>query len=227
MQPGDEEVVEIVNAAVDGVATPEQQAELQRLMATSPDVREMFESTREIAERLEAMNVEPPANLRSWSVAHLRATRAAGDGHRSTGRRTIFAAAWAAAAALILVFLIIGRQQMTDTGATMAPAWPVVERIASPDATLLVRRQGDMLSLEILVPQPETVRIAWDASQMTFVGVFDEKDASLGKASVVFSLRDPSQRAGVIVRPRGGASAAEVVVSVGRREVLRGVVKLN
>lgn len=224
MRPGEEEIIELVNAAVDGVATAEQQAELDRLAAASPDVREMYEATKDISRRLESMNVEAPADLRSWFVRHPVVALP----RRAEARRYTFAAAWAAAAALVLVFLVIGRQQMTDTGATMAPpAWPVVERIAAPEATLLVRRQGEMVSLEVMVPRPERVQIAWDASQVTFVGVFDEKDASLRKASVQFTLRDPSKRAGVIVRARHGASSAVVVLSVEKREVLRSVVTLK
>ncbi len=223
MRPGEDEIIELVNAAVDGVATAEQQAELERLLATSPDVREMYEATKDIARRLEALNVEPPAGVRSWLVRSPVALP-----RRAEARRYTFAAAWAAAAALVLVFLVIGRQQMTDTGATMAPpAWPVVERIAAQEATLLVRRQGELVSLEVIAPRPESVEIAWDASRVTFVGVFDEKDASLRKASVQFTLRDPSKRAGVIVRARHGASAALVIVSVENREVLRSVVALK
>jgi hypothetical protein len=224
MRPGEEEIVELVNAAVDGVATPEQQNELESLVETSPDVREMYEATRDLVRRLEAMNVEPPANLRAWlgqrpSVIALP--------RRAEARRSTFIYGWAAAAAIVLVFLVIGRHQLTDTGATMAPAWPVIQKIAAPEATLVARKDGDLVSLEVVVPRPAHVEIAWDPSQVTFVGVFDEKSASLRKRSVEFSLRDPSTRAGVIVRPRDGASSANVVVSVETREVLRGVVAMK
>jgi hypothetical protein len=231
MQRGEEEIIDLVNAVVDGEATAEEETELRRLLLTSPQVRELFDSTREIARRLEEMrSIDPPIDLRRGILEALVERRASARRRRAEARRStprrVFTIAWAAAAALVLAFLILGRRPMTDTGATMAPAWPIVQKIVSERATLIVRRHADLYELEPVV-SGSPVSIHWDESKLTFIGVSDKKDASFGKASVKFTFHSPSQRAGVIVRPRDGASAAEVRVSVGNDEVLRVVVSLR
>jgi anti-sigma factor RsiW len=228
MQRGEEEIIDLVNAVVDGEATAEEETELRRLLLTSPQVRELFDSTREIARRLEEMrSLEPPSELRRSILEQCGGRLLNRPVQKpATTRRRIFAYGWAAAAALVLAFLILGRRPMTDTGATMAPAWPIVQKIVSERATLIVRRHADLYELEPVV-SGSPVSIDWDESKLTFIGVSDKKDASFGKASVKFTLHSPSQRAGVIVRPRDGASAAEVRVSVGNDEVLRVVISLR
>ena len=234
MTRGEDEIVELVNAVVDGEATAEEQAELEHLLATSPHARELFDLTRDIARRLEAMRTfDPPAELRK-SIIDSVERRASARRRRTEPlrftRRRVFTLAWAAAAAIVLVFVIVGHHPMTDTGATMARAgalhWAEVARVPSQRGTLVVRRQGDLYSIEPVFngPHPLTISMGWDPSNVTLIGVSDEKDASFGKASVKFTLRDPSQRAVVIVRPRTGASAAPIWVSVGTAEVGRSVV---
>ncbi|HEY3055884.1 MAG TPA: hypothetical protein VGK31_08140 [Thermoanaerobaculia bacterium] len=226
MQRGEEEIVDLVNAVIDGEATAEQDVELQRLLVTSDEVRDLYDSMRTIAHRLEEMpSLDPPSDLRSSILGAVQASRRPAKpaaGRHYTGLRLI----WAAAAAIVLAFLILGRRPMTDTGATMAPAWPVVQRITAERATLLVRRNGNLYELEPIV-SGSPVSVRWDDSKLTLIGVSDKRDASFGKASVQFTLRSPSQRAGVIVRPRDGANAAEVSVSVGKDEVLRTMVALR
>jgi hypothetical protein len=232
MPRSEEEIVDLINGVVDGEATADEQAELQRLLVTSDEVRQLYDSTRAIAHRLEEMrSFDPPPDLRSRILEQVVWRRASACRGRAkarpyTGRRRWFAAAWAAAAAIVLVFLIVGRRPMTDTGATMAPAWPVVQRVTSERATLLVRRNGNLFELQPIV-SGSSVSITWDDSRLTLIGVSDKKDASFGKASVKFTLRSPSQRAGVIVRLRDGASAAEVRLSVGNEEVLRTMLALR
>lgn len=232
MKPGEGEIVELVNAVIDGVATAEQRDELDRLMASSPEVRQQFESELDIVRRLEGMReVEPPRELRIGVLQHLQRSSSVGRGgatlHRATSqRRATFAALWAAAAMLVLGFFIFERSQMTDTAATMAPAWPVVRTVTAPRVTLLVRRSGDLWALEAVpgLSRPQIVTIGWDDSKVSLIGVLNDKDASFRKTSVEFTLRDRSERAGVVLRPRRGATAATVVVSAGSTEVLRTVV---
>lgn len=237
MQLGEEEeVVELVNAVVDGQATPAEAARLELLLASSAEARELFESTRAVAQRLEAMSVtEPPGDLRRSIIDAVRPrARVVAFADPRTRRQLRFAAGWAAAAAIVLVVLLTGRSHMTGTGATMAPPaalqWPVFARIvSSPSLTLIVRREDRLFSLEPVYtgPRPATLVLAWDDAAAVFVGVSDGEGASSGKASVSFRLRDPSQRAGVIVRPRGNARAAAVRVSVENVEVTRAVIPLQ
>lgn len=222
MRPGEEEIIDLVNAVVDGEATAAQEAELQRLIVTSDQARELFDSTRAIAKRLEAMRTfDPPSDLRRSILEQVVWRRAPSpallprEGARRHTRQRVFTFAWAAAAAVVLAFLLVGRRPMTDTGATMAPAWPIVQKVVTPRATLIVRRQGDLFQLEA-VASGSPVTIGFDKTKLTLIGVSDEKDASLGKAS-----------SKVVVRPRDGASAVSVWVSVGNLEVMKTIVALR
>jgi hypothetical protein len=228
MRPGEEEITELVNAVVDGEATPEQQAELQELLRSSAETRALFEGTLDVAHRLEAMRVEePPRELKRSILESLPPpNRQAGTPvlHFSR-RRMLFAAGWAAAAAFVLAVVIFERREPSNTGATMAP---IVATYRSDEMTLVVRRQHDLYILEPLTPtRPATVTLRWDPEKLVFVGISGGEDADSGKAQVSFTLREPSQRAGVILRPRPGAGAAEVLVSVNETEMMRAVVPLQ
>jgi hypothetical protein len=180
----------------------------------------------EIAERLNAMRpIDPPEDLKAAVMKEVRHRAITLETPFSPGlrRRRWFAAGWAAAAAFVLFVFLVGRSHLTDTGATMAPPgalqWTEVSRMPSQRGTLVIRRNGDFFSVEPVFPGPLplTISMHWDPAHVEVIGVSDEKDASFGKATVKFVLRDPSQRAGVIVRPRSGASPAPVWVSVGTR----------
>jgi hypothetical protein len=221
MQRGEEEIVELVNTVVDREATPAEEAELRRAISASDHARELFESTREIAQRLEALPREDfPAVVKQEVVEQIVWRRASARRGRTEARpfarRRLFAFAWAAAAALALFVVMIGRPHLTDTGATMA----------RPHATLKVERNGDIYTLEPVFsgPFPSTISMSWDEEKLVFIGISDEKDASFGKAQVKFTLRDPSERVRVMVRPRGGSKAAEIRVWAGEEEVMRTVV---
>lgn len=199
----------------------------------------------ELTRRLDAMPVaEPPAELKQEILAVLvpRSSvlgltgngepRTEDRGPRTFSRRkTWFAAGWAAAAALVLVFLVAyPRHEPTDVAGTMAPRWPVVDRIANDRATLVVTRRGEFYALEAVIhgARPVVASIAWDEKTMAATGVSLGFDASFRKDQVTFTLRDPSQRAGVIVRRlTPGATTADVRVSVGNQEVLRAAVPLE
>lgn len=232
MRHGEEEITELVNAVVDGQATPEQQAELQELLRTSPETRALFEGTLDVAHRLEAMRVEePPGELKTNILRSVRMEPRLQPGtHRlkpvlHQRRRIYFAAGWAAAAAFVLAVVIFERREPSNTGATMAP---IVATYRSDEVTLVVRRQRDLYILEPVTPtRPANVRLSWDPEKLVFVGISGGEDAHSGKAQVSFTLREPSQRAGVILRPRPGAGAAEVLVLVNKAEMMRAVVPLQ
>ena len=178
----------------------------------------------ELTRRLDAMPVlEPPADLRPGIM---RGPRPAFN-----RRRAWFAATWAAAAGLVLVFLVAHprHQEPADVGGTMAPRWPVVDRIANDRATLVVTRRGDFFALEAAISgaRPVTASIAWDEKELAPTGVSLGFDASFRKDQVTFTLRNPQQRAGVIVRRLSRATTADVRVSVDNQEVLRAAVPLE
>jgi len=228
MRHGEEEITELVNAAVDGEATPEQQAELQELLRTSPETRALYDGTSDVARRLEAMRVEePPGELKRSILERLRtpARQAGAPVLHFSRRRMLFAAGWAAAAAFVLAVVIFERREPSNTGATMAP---IVATYRSDEVTLVVRRQRDLYILEPVTPtRPANVTLSWDPEKLVFVGISGGQDAHSGNAQVSFTLSEPSQRAGVIFRPRPGAGAAEVLVSVNEAEMMRAVVPLQ
>src|SRR5438093_2224872 len=160
MQRGEEEIVELVNAVIDGEATPEEKKEVQLLLLSSVETRELYDATKKIAQRLEGMPaLEPPEDLRESVLrvlASRRPSRPAGGRHH-----TALKFVWAAAAALVLGFLILGRKPMTDTTATMAPSWPIVQRVKTERATLIVRHRGDLYELEAIAAG-SPVAIHWD-----------------------------------------------------------------
>ena len=194
----------------------------------------------ELTRRLEAMPVaEPPAELRAEILSAVLGPRSSVLGSTGAGeprtrirgpRTRWFTAGWAAAALLVLVFLVAyPRQQPADVGGTMAPRWPVVDRIANERATLVVTRRGEFYALEAVIngPRPVTASIAWDEKTLAPTGVSLGFDASFRKDQVSFTLRNPSQRAGVIVRRLSGATTADVRISVDHQEVLRAAVPLD
>jgi len=228
MRHGEEEITELVNAVVDGEATPEQQAQLQELLRTSPETRALYDGTSDVARRLEAMRVEePPGELKRSILEILRtpARQAGAPVLHFSRRRMLFAAGWAAAATFVLAVVIFERREPSNTGATMAP---IVATYRSDEVTLVVRRQRDLYILEPVTPtRPANVTLSWDPEKLVFVGISGGQDAHSGKAHVSFTLRDPSQRAGVIFRPRPGAGTADVLVSVNEAEMMRAVVPLQ
>jgi hypothetical protein len=192
----------------------------------------------ELTRRLEAMPVaEPPAELRPgimtavdsvWPRGCARGVWAEARTHTAT--RHWLTATWAAAAVLVLVFfLTYPSHQPADVGGTMAPRWPVVDRIANDRATLVVTRRGEFYALEAVIngARPVTASIAWDEKTLAPTGVSLGFDASFRKDQVTFTLRDPSQRAGVIVRRLNRATTADVRVSVDHQEILRAAVPLD
>ena len=200
----------------------------------------------ELTRRLDAMPVlEPPADLRGSIMSGLRPRasglglmraveprpEARGPGPVFTRHRAWFAAAWAAAAVLVLVFLVAypRHHEPADVAGTMAPHWPVVDRIANDRATLIITRRGEFFALEAAISgaRPVTASIAWDEKDLAPTGVSLGFDASFRKDQVTFTLRNPQQRAGVIVRRLSRATTADVRVSVNNHEVLRAAVPLE
>ena len=201
---------ELINLVVDGEASSEEKRELQEMILRSRETREAFEATRSLVARLEAMPVLELPAAPFVPVARV-------DARRVT-RRRVFTAVWAAAAAIILaVFLIQNNRDMPDTSATMAPPSNVV-----------VLKKGTEFLLEPVLPsaRPLTVTMRWDPQVVEPVAISGGSDASLGHTTAKFTLRTPSERAGVLVRARGNASVAEIWVSAGG-QVSRSVVRFH
>jgi len=98
----------------------------------------------ELSRRLDEMPVmEPPADLRTSIMDGVRGSQL--TVRSFPRRRAIFAAGRAAAAILVLVFLVAFplRHEPADVVGTMAPKWPLVDRYGNERATLIVHKRGD------------------------------------------------------------------------------------
>lgn len=252
--PLDDEVVELINAAVDGEATPHERARLETILAGSPEAQRLFEATQEIAGRLDAARrEEPPISIRSAIMDEIGAradsrpgaTRSPVPAHAVwSGRKMWFGLGWAAAAAVVVAIVIVdpmhlaGRHDRADSGATMAPHasydWPVVKTIESTDSgtQLIVRRDGDLTLLEVGVTavnrlQPLPVSLSWDPAAATAVAISGGRDASSSKGQFNFTLGPSGDRGSVVVRPNRGVGTTEVTVFVNSKQVIRAVVPLG
>ena len=182
---------ELVNLVIDGVATAEERAELERLLASSPETRGLYDATLELCRRLDHMpRLEVPKARPKVLPFRQR-------------RRVVFGLAWAAAAAFVLVvFLRSPITHRRDTAATMAPMF-------------VVRQQGDAYVLEPRVDQrPVRVTVEFNPQKVTVVGVSGGEDTTSGNTKVSFTLRSSADRGTVIVRPRGPADWTDVRISV-------------
>jgi hypothetical protein len=184
---------ELVNLVIDAEATAEERAELERLLLTSPETRALYDATLELCRRLDRM---PRLDMPKATPAVLPFRRR---------RKVVFGLAWAAAAAFILfVFLNNPISRQRDSAATMAPMF-------------VVRQQGDAYALEPRVDErPVRVTVEFDPEKVILIGVSGGQDPSSEKTKVSFTLRDPSDRAVVLVRPQGRADWSGVRVSVER-----------
>ena len=137
--------IELIQLAIDGEATPSQRAELESILAASPEARDYFDSIDRVAKTIgNAPRVEPSPSIRDDVMSALRnrtATVVSMNQHR-TRRRHLLAYGWAAAAAAVILValypLVSGRKAEiipSQAGATMAAmsadSWPLVARVSA------------------------------------------------------------------------------------------------
>ncbi|MBK5258899.1 MAG: hypothetical protein JJE51_04845 [Thermoanaerobaculia bacterium] len=231
MQSDSERLIELVNLAADGQATPPQQDELQALVDQSAEARQLEASTRELVARLDHVeSVDPPAELRPNVMRRVRSGTAVRHIHTLTRRRR-FALAWAAAAALVLLVLLVDRpRRLDDHGATMAPAaeWPAVASLKSGKHTLVIRQKGNLYRLEPAISgsYPVVTTLIWDPKAAVLVAISAGPEASSSVHKAEFTLHGAEDRASVTIRRLGGAPF-EIRVEVTGTEVLRTRVPVN
>src|SRR5688500_8321622 len=171
-----------------------------------------------IADRLNALpQLEPPAGLRR---AVMDAIRRPGIVTQGGDRRRRFAVGWAAAAAVLLAFLLVRPFERAEVPATLAP-------VASEGVTMSIRRMGSDVRLEITAVRPVTISIRCDPKSAVLVAIPGASDASFRNGLTTFTFEQPLQRAAVVLRPHGDARSANVVVSADGDDVIRAVVPLR
>jgi ferric-dicitrate binding protein FerR (iron transport regulator) len=178
-----QDIEELMQLAVDGVATSEQSAELQRVLASSPEVRAKFEGLQSLVTKLDSVPlVDAPPVIRWWKKDDSR-------GRLSSTRRTRFwfAVAYAAAAMLIVVLavrhaMVSGRSSAASMVA-IQEQWPV---IAEKDG-VTVRSNGD----EIVVESSIAFSINYDHSKLEQIDAAHYRRLASGPTTLKVILLSP------------------------------------
>jgi hypothetical protein len=183
----------------------------------------------EIERRIENLpSVEPPADLRSAIMGAVTAqvplAATPPHGHR---RRYAFALGWAAAAAILLTFLVIARPMITDEPvATMAPFAGSYE---ANGVAVTVRQSGELLFVEpvLQIDSPVSITVRWDPNALALAGVSGASDASSQNNQTTFLLDRAGQRAAVSLGVHPAARTTEVLILVDGEEAIRADVSLQ
>lgn len=182
-----QDIEELMQLAVDGTATPAQQAELNALLERSPEARNRYEDLQRLVKRLDAMpSVDPPAMriALSGALAPSPAFR----------RRKYFALAYAAAALIVIgVAVYRATPPQSNTSATMTKVeeeWPVVARASRAGVTLTVRRNGDEYVATVTPPQEAVVEFDPAKLQQTQPNRFRRREGAVGITVIRLALPD-------------------------------------
>ena len=245
-----ESTIELIELAVDGEISPAQRAELDTILATSPEARGYLESMTEISRRIEsAPLVESSHSIRDDVMAALRNKTApvVFINQRRSRRQRLLAYGWLAAAAVVVLVALYpiasGRKteiSPSQAGATMTAmnvdSWPVVARTSAQRdgrmVMLRVRRNGNELAVESeLHPAREAaVTIRWNPSQMEPLDfAFGKLDDGRNTITNSATFRDGGTKPPrLLLRLRPGAAGpSEVAVLSGGVELVKTSIELN
>lgn len=135
---------ELMHAVLDGEASPEEIAELERELGSDPDARARFEALRELHELLEGMpTLDPPPELAGQVLARLAGKEAADAGgatgslfafFRSGGPVLRYAAAFAAGLLATAAVYEFGLRAQRDIDISMVAGTMVNDDVRLPDA---------------------------------------------------------------------------------------------
>lgn len=172
-------------------------------------------------------SLDPPPDLRASIMGALAATPAPSAVPARRSRRWTFAVGWAAAAAIILSFLVIARPYVTERPvATMAPLARTYE---SEQLTVTVRRAGDLLYVEpaLKTEGPVTIIVRWDPNSVAFSGISGAADASSQNNQTTFLMQGPGDRVAVSLGIHPAARSTELRIVADGEEIVRTDVSLE
>ena len=218
----DPHTIELMNLEIDGVLDAAGREELRVLLAADPRAREMFEDLRRLAHLLDtAIAVDPPAGLNAQVLAGVAGSKVVPFAAPIHNKRLLpLKIAAAAAAALILVFLIrpsVFRDiHVTDLSGTM-------RRIAADGpvtASVLPSSEPGRTSirLELADPALRSIELQFDPGEVELAGVTGKRAAVKAPRPGVVVIEGPQPPGLEVIFRKTVASPARVTIRVNGQE---------
>jgi anti-sigma factor RsiW len=161
--------IEIIQMAIDGEATAEQETQLRRSLANSPETRATYQALRQLAQQLDSVPLVDPPPMRDSILPNLRPANVEPFHPR---RRILLGLAYAAAAVIVIGVAV---QRFVppphSASATMARLdtadWPLVAHAASPKAKIAVRGSRNEYVVEVTVSGEGPITVEWDGRKLS------------------------------------------------------------
>ena len=176
--------------------------------------------------------VEPPPDLKPAIMESVRRVGAPASpaARFRLSNRAIFAAGWAAAAAIVLVFLTFVVSPSSEAPfATMAPLPQAADVYEASDVTVTVHRRNDLIVVEprLTGGEPVTITVRWERESAAFAGISGVADASSQNNQMTFTLASAAERPSLSLGVHPSARTTEVQIWIDEREVIRARVPLE
>jgi hypothetical protein len=186
-----QDIEELMQLAVDGAATPQQQAELGAALETSAPDRERFQSLETLTRRLDAVPMVDPPGVKPAVLAAIRPPARVRPFRQA---KRWFPIAYAAAALLVIAVLVQHAiVPSSKSSATMMPVdGPVIARVSSPEASMAIHQDGDEFFVE--AASSSTYAIEFDSSKLDRIGTNRFRRHPGATGQTVVRLRLPNQQ---------------------------------
>jgi anti-sigma factor RsiW len=192
--PDTEELTELMQLVADGEATPQEEARLRAILASSPAAAAELETLKALVSQLNNVPLVNPPGVRPAVMSQISASMwgraSARPRHR---RKRLFAALYAAAAIVIVLFAVHRNVAPRTSSATMTrieEEWPIVARASAANARLTVRGSGDEFIVDVNSKLPYS--LDWDATRLDRIEStrFRRRAGATGRAVIRLRLPD-------------------------------------
>lgn len=221
--PLSERIQELIHLGADGRVTPEERAELERILSESPEARADWEAEKAVLNRLSSAASLPTPDLTQTVLEKVRQQKpkVVGFRPRASRSRWIIVGGLGVAASILIGFVTFNQRTPTSAeavgtmGAMEYSQWPAVaqsEPIQPQGAfSITVRQSGERYFVQARVdsPGPSPVTIRWDRERLLLLNVHRDQgyvSAQTGFGEVVVS----------------GPHQGMVTFLLARREVVQG-----
>ena len=232
----EERTTELIHLAVDGEATETDLKELDDLLAQSAEARVMRDEIENIVRQLNGIPVVEPPHIKEQvlsEISHANTLRVVPFRPR---RRFAAVAVWAVAAALVIGFGVqqwVQQHRSVQAGQASASMlrtnfsdWETVANVPSANATLIIRRNGDLFAVQPVLASPVPISIRWDAGRFDLAEAYPTPEASRDAADVSFgaSKKQPT----IVLRRRPDAfGTTDIEFSAAGNDTARATVSLD